>query len=137
MLANTMCVGNLLGYGKHLKNWLLRMIEWANKNFYGEYLEFVCMRNSFWVYLTNVYKWNLPYLFSWKYYAYFTKCKSLVVGLQQIKHQMIKENRLCGLETIQPIFTYRVLSLSRNRREMLGMIFLVSWECFCRAVITY
>lgn len=43
---------------------------------------------------------------------------------------MIKENRLCGLGTIQPILTYCALHELWNRREMLGMIFLVSGECF-------
>lgn len=43
---------------------------------------------------------------------------------------MIKENRLCGLGTIQPILNYCALHELWNRREMLGMIFLVIRDCF-------
>lgn len=43
---------------------------------------------------------------------------------------MIKENRLYGLGTIQPILAYCALHELWNRREMLGMIFLVIRDCF-------
>ena len=43
---------------------------------------------------------------------------------------MIKEDRLCGLGTIQPILKFCALHELWNRREMLGMIFLVIRDCF-------